>query len=85
MQAITTKILPATSTRDTLVQAKCKTSRISYPYNHQISEEANHKVVARELAEHLQWRGEWVTGQTHDGCYVHVWASAAREWEKFDV
>lgn len=85
MQAIMTKILPATNTLPTRVKAWCERGRITIAYPHELSGAEVHRHAAGALldafaaddaaerggnASDHHW-GEFVTGQIGDD-YVHV-------------
>lgn len=87
MQAIHTKILPATNTKGTRIKATCQAGSITIGY-HSVdeggifSEDDRHRAVARMLQKKLGWTsdvgryGEIVTGCLPDGTYCHVLTEA---------
>ena len=87
MQAITTKIIPATNTKPTRIKAECARGSVtistdSIDYNGQ---ESMHHIAARHLTDIFcnqdapstpidknPWNAPFVTGQIKSGDYVHV-------------
>ena len=67
MQAIETKYLPYTNTRNSRIVAKCVAKRIVVSYDHGLGVEGNHDAAAFELAKRLGWSGAYVKGGNIDG------------------
>lgn len=81
MQAITTRIMPTTNTRQTRVQARAGAGVITVPWDYELNGEENHAAVLGKLLTVLDergggdgagWRGDWVRGDLHDGTVVWV-------------
>lgn len=71
-QAIETRFLPPTNTKDSRVVAvSCGGSRIILGWNHALNPESNHIGAARALAKKLEWTCDMHTG-TLKRSYVHV-------------
>lgn len=90
MQAITTKVIPATSYRPTRIKAECERGSITVCRPDADTVEDAHRAVARMLCERfanedLTQRGEplernpwlrpFVTGQSCDGDHQHVFTA----------
>ena len=73
MQAIFTKILPATNTKPTRVKAYCPQGSATLSYEYGQSNHDNHRTACAELIAKLEWcpRG-WASGDTETG-YVWVY------------
>lgn len=75
MQAITTTFHGPTNSRGSRLIAKCDAGRKTYPWDHSLGVEENHRAAARALADHLDWKpehyGDLISGSTDKG-YVHV-------------
>ena len=74
MQAITTKVLPATNTQPTRVKATAQAGSITLIWNNYVGHDANHIAAARALAAKLGWAGQWLGGYDHAGNGVFVCA-----------
>lgn len=83
MQAILTKVIPATNTKGTRIKATCAAGSLTLDYHAYDGpggglgdQEQRHAWVARKLAEKLGWTGhrygELVTGCLPSGDYCHV-------------
>lgn len=87
MQAIHTKYLPATDTRESRIKATCERGSITIPYPHELSgdevqREAVRQLVSRFCAEDLKsygtpiesnpWNRPFATGGLPDGTFAHV-------------
>lgn len=73
MQSITIKYFPATNTKPARVQAVTSSGlrgRIAAP--------EHSKLLARELAEGLGWKGRWFEGTTLKGEAIYVCADPHR-------
>lgn len=88
MQAITTKVIPATNTRPTRIKAECE--RGSLTVSGDDTTEAGHRLAARALCGRFAnadlaqygspvasnpWLRPFATGQTKRGDYVHVFTA----------
>lgn len=63
MQSITTKYLGPSGTPGARIAAKTTSGiRKLFPYDHELSDDANHKQAAYMLADSLSWQGSWVEG-----------------------
>jgi hypothetical protein len=86
MQAITTRVIPASNTRPTRIKAECARGSITIPYPDGAGEAA-HRFAARLLCERFatedakeygvadagkNWLRTFETGQSKDGHYQHV-------------
>lgn len=80
MQAILTRILPATNHRPTRIKAECARGSLIVSGYPGILEEA-HIVAAKELRDlfiaqdypdNKTWRHTFITGQLKSGDYVHI-------------
>jgi len=58
MQAIQTKYLPATNTRDSRIKAWCDAGSHTIPYPHELSGMDVYQIAAQQLVERLGWTGE---------------------------
>lgn len=87
MQAIQTKLIPATNTKPTRVKASCDRGSIVISYPHELSGKEIHVYVATQLVEKFltedrkeygtpsdrnPWLRRRVVGQLKDGSFVHV-------------
>lgn len=88
MQAITTKVLPCTNTKPTRIKAECERGSLTVCVD--CTSEATHRAVVRVLCErfayedekqygsHIEsnpWIRPFVTGQSKDGNYQHVFTA----------
>lgn len=64
MQAIQTKFLPVTDTKDNRVKAWCNAGSITVDWDDERNVENNHALAAQALAVKLGW-----TKKTHGGMY----------------
>lgn len=70
MQAIRTRKLPATATRDDRIVAETSSGiRRVFPYQHDMDAEPNHLEAAVTLAESLGWAGKLHGGTFRDDYY----------------
>lgn len=69
--AIETKYLRATATKGGRIVAQQLDTRVVVPYDHALSQSANHRVAAQTLADQFCSPGELVGGETARG-YVFV-------------
>ena len=79
MQAITSKVLPATENRGTKIKATAangKSATVSY-YDYDSVEEASDDAV-RLVCKAMGWTGTLVRGSTQGG-WVYVWVDARSE------
>ena len=76
MQAILTRFLCPTNSRDARISAQCAAGRVVVPYAHELNCEENHRAAAQALQGKLGWSedhyGKLVTGQLPNGDYCHV-------------
>lgn len=72
MQAITTKILPATQHRPTRCKAMAKCGSVVLSTDQFESTDEAHKEAALALCRKFAWEGSLVTGTTHQGDNVWV-------------
>lgn len=87
MQAITTKILPATSTKPTRIKAVCARGSAIISYPDAANQEDAHRIAAENLVHRFAredakkygtpygdnpWIAPRACGQTVSGDYVHV-------------
>jgi hypothetical protein len=83
MQAIVTKYLSATNTKESQIKATCHAGSIKIPYPHELSGYDVHAAAAMALCRKLGWteengyKGNWVCGAIPNGC-VFVPASNIR-------
>lgn len=77
MHAITTKYLCPTNTRGSRIIAKAAAGSLTVGYDHALNLEDNHKAAAQAFVDKKGWShcGDLVTGQAHNGEYVHVFAA----------
>lgn len=90
MQAIQTKVLPATNTLGTRIKATCERGSFTIPYPDGKDLGDAHHVAARYLTTQFAnedskhygtnlsrnpWLRPFVTGQLPDGSYAHVFTS----------
>lgn len=84
MQAIITKILPATNTRPTRIKASCERGSITVSYYHNGAEHGHIDAANALIAKFVRQDGErspnpWTTprvcGQLPSGDYAHVFVS----------
>lgn len=90
MQAIATKVIPATNTRPTRIKAECARGSFIIPYPDTVTGEAAHRFAAEYLCgtfaaadrKHYgtpdagkNWLAPFVTGQVKSGDYVHVFTA----------
>jgi hypothetical protein len=80
--AIETSFLGATNTKSARIVARQQDSRVVVPYDHNLSQSANHMAAAKALAERYCGPGELVGGETIKG-YVFVFQEAAAGWVVF--
>lgn len=74
-QAITTKFIPATDTRGSRVKATANGGTVTLDYDHAMNGDENHTEAARQLADRLNWRGQWFSGGLpNEGGYCFVCA-----------
>lgn len=82
MQAIQTKSLKPTNSHGARIRAKCAAGAINVARDHQLGDEENHCAAAQQLAEKLDWTGDYygrlVCGQLVDGTYVHVFVESKK-------
>lgn len=70
LTAIETKYIGPSNRRGSYMVAKTSDglrTRFSVAYDHSISQDDNHRNVARGLAEKLGWEGDWYGGATKTG------------------
>ena len=67
MQAIETEYRGPTNTRGSRIIARAQAGRISVPYDHALSVEANHDAAARALVAEWGWFGTWIRGGAANG------------------
>lgn len=68
-QAIITRWLPLTNTRNSRIKATCTAGSVTIPYEHKMSRGANHLFAATALANKLQWLNP-ENGPSHTWCIV---------------
>lgn len=85
MQAIVTRIQPATGMRGTRVKAICSSHVARVAYDHKLDALGNHQNAAREVARRMKWHGEWTTGEMPNGDMVHTMfmRNAGRDSDRF--
>ena len=68
-QSIVTKYLGPTNSRGARIKATIASGAKSYtmPYQYELNSEDNHTAAARELAQRLEWRGDYISGHTATG------------------
>lgn len=74
-QAIETEYFPPTNYRCSKIIARAAAGRVQMSYEYGLNMECNHKLAAKMLADKFGWNDErdhWVSGQLHNGNYVHV-------------
>ena len=82
MQAIQTKYLPATNTKQSRIKAFCNAGSITIGYPHEHDEARAHYSAAQALIVQLKWTGPHY-GQLHQGSlpgnagYCHVMVKGA--------
>jgi hypothetical protein len=76
MQAIQTKYLPATGSRNARIKATAGAGSIIPEWDHDLSLNANHRSAAVALTERMGWNthpyGDLASGCLADGSWVHV-------------
>lgn len=72
MQAITTKIFPATDKTPSRVRAKCAALGKYFEWDDSLAPEQNHRLAAKKLASILHWDMVMASGANYDGTYSHV-------------
>jgi len=68
MQAIRTRYIGPTNTRDSRIQAKCEAKTIYMSYDHALNIDENHMVACRKLADSLGW-GNGPYNTMHGGSF----------------
>jgi hypothetical protein len=61
-QAIETKYLGATNTKNGRIKAMAWAGSVTLPYDHELSVEKNHKKAAFALLLKLRWNGKYAQG-----------------------
>lgn len=79
MQAIITKVLPATNYKPPRMLVKCNAARIVLPYDFELNTDKNHMHAALAIVKKLEtecggWSGEWVCSELPSGerCWVNA-------------
>jgi hypothetical protein len=82
-QAIVTRFISPTNTRDSRVKATADAGSVTLHWDHALNVEDNHRRAAMALVEKLGWQeqagtrhGPWVGGgmPNHGGyCFVQMW------------
>lgn len=90
MQAIQTKYLGPTNTRDSRIKASCQAGSLTMSYDHRLNLEENHREAARQLILRRGWYGRWAGGVLPAGdyafvCSQRVWEGGKGCHEGFDV
>ena len=83
MQAIQTKVLPATNTKGTRIKAWCADGQLTMDYYDAVESaggsaymEEAHAHVALKLREKLKWHhvpANLITGELPDGTFAHIY------------
>lgn len=79
-QAIVTKYLGPTDSRDPRIKARAQAGSTVVDWDDALSIEANHAAAARALAVKFDWRGGFVGGAMPDGsgyCFVSTLTDGA--------
>ncbi len=72
-QAITTKYIPQTNTREARIRARAAAGSIILHWDGALSIEENHRQAAIEYARRKDWPGTWfMGGSPDDSGYVFV-------------
>lgn len=78
-QAIVTKVIGPTDTKDKRITARCGAGAITVGWNHALSDAENHIAARKALQFKLAkgcpnntWLADMATGGLPDGTYVHV-------------
>lgn len=66
-QAITTKYIPMTNTRQSRVKATSQAGSVIVRWNYDLNVEENHRAAALALAAKFDWQGPWCAGALPDG------------------
>jgi hypothetical protein len=72
LQAITTKYLSPTNTRNTRVKATAAAGSVTVSWDHALDDRQNHAAAASALATKNGWTGDFVAGGMADGSRVFV-------------
>lgn len=78
MQYISTKFLSATNTKGSRIKAKASSASesITISYDHSLDCEQAHAKAAMQLADKLDWKGEYAAGGNDTG-YVFAFISGS--------
>jgi hypothetical protein len=72
-QAITTKYIPQTNTREARIRARAAAGSIIVNWQSGHNVEENHRMAALQFAQSKDWVGSWYQGSNHEGTgYVFV-------------
>lgn len=72
-QAITTKFLPCTNSRESRVKATCDAGSVTLGWDHRLNPEGNHTAAAKALATKLDWSWtRWIGGSMRGAGYCFV-------------
>lgn len=81
LQAILTKHLGPTNTKGARIVATIGSGiSLTRAYDHELSDDDNHRATAEALRDKLGWRGRLIAGGTKDGC-AFVFADDSAEVE----
>lgn len=85
MQTIITKYLPATITKPSRIMAYASgyskgfaNMRIIRSWNNELNTDENHKVIAFDLIQRLNWKGTWYSGSNENG-KGYVWVCKPKD------
>ena len=85
MQTIITKYMPATNTKPSRIMAYASgysksfaNMRIIRSWNHELDNHENHKVIAFDLIQRLDWKGTWYSG-SNEGDRGYVWVCKPKD------
>lgn len=77
-QAITTKFIGPTNTRQARIKATADVGSITIPWDYGLDTTENHRAAARALATTWGWEGQWMGGSLSGAGYVFVWCASLR-------
>lgn len=72
LQAIQTRRLATTNTRDARMRATAWAGSVTVPYDYDLTAQENHESAARALCERLGWGGKWHPALLPSGEWCHV-------------
>jgi hypothetical protein len=67
MQAITTKYLGPTNTKESRIRVSSQAGSRTFSWKYETGVEENHVAAAMAYADFMSWNGEWVGGALPDG------------------